>query len=305
MNYTENQLKILEKLENLIEEAGSQNKAAQLIGISASAVSGIRKGEYTGNVDAVFSKLADYFGVKEEAELTYTEIKYADTSISHEIYKIIRVCHVKGGLAVACGDAGVGKTKAIRKYAEDYPTNTIVVTMNPCFTGVKSLLLILAAKVGADRSRSIADLWNSISSKLSDGTVIIFDEAQHMTLKDIEILRSFSDYFNDKGQKLGIAFVGNPETIYKMGVKKSEFAQIANRTKEIKVYSTTDIQREDIVKLFPLLNGKNNEIDFLWKIAQTHQGIRGVINLFSNAYDNENYTLAGLRAMANFMGIKF
>lgn len=305
MSYTENQNDILNKLECLIDNVGSQNKAAQLIGISASAISGIRKGEYNGNAEAVFSKLADYFGLKEEAQLTYNEIKYASTSISNQIYEIIRVCHVKGGLVIACGDAGIGKTKAIRKYAEDYPNKTITITMNPCITGAKSLLLTLAAKVGADRSRSISELWSSISSKLTDGTVIIFDEAQHMTLRDIEILRSFSDYFNDMGQTLGIAFIGNPETVYKMGVKKAEFAQIANRTKQIKIYSTTDIQRDDIIKLFPLLDGNDAETDFLWKIAKTHQGIRGVVNLFSNAYDNENYTLAGLKAMADFMEIRY
>ncbi len=303
MNYTEIQMNILGKLDEFIEETGSQNKAAQIIGISSSAISKIRKGEYGGNVDAVFKKLADYFGVKAEAELTYSEIDYAETYISSQIYDIIRICHVKGGLAIACGDAGIGKTKAIRKYAEDYSTNTVVITMNPCLTGVKSLLSTIAVKIGADRSRSVSELWNAIAEKLSDGMVVIFDEAQHMTLKNIEILRSFSDYFNDMGQTLGIVFIGNPETVYKMGVKKAEFAQIANRTKQIKIYTTNQVKREDIEKLFPILTGHDTEIDFLWKVSKSHQGIRGAVNLFSNAYDNENYTIAGLKAMAEFMEI--
>lgn len=304
MDYTEFQINILEKLNALISET-SQAKAAQLTGISASAISTLRKGEYKGSTETVFRKLAEYFGVKEEAELTYSEVEYANTSISGQIYDIIRICHVKGGLAIACGDAGIGKTKAVRKYASDYSTNTVVVTMNPCLTGVKSLLCTLAGRLGADRSHSIPDLWNAIVSKLTDGMVIIFDEAQHMTLKDIEILRSFSDYFTDKGQTLGIVFIGNPETVYKMGVKKAEFAQIANRTKQIKIYSTSEIQRDDIEKLFPILKGHDKEIDLLWKIAKTHQGIRGTVNLFSNAYDNENYTYAGLKAMAEFMNISY
>ena len=305
MNYTDYQINILGKLETLIEETGSQNKAAQLIGISAAAVSGLRKGEYGGNVDAVFKKLANYFGVKEEAELTYTEVGYANTYISSEIYDIIRTCHVKGGLAIACGDAGIGKTKAVRKYASDYSTNTIVITMNPCLTGVKSLLCILADKLGVDRSHSISDLWSAIVSKLTDGMIIIFDEAQHMTVKDIEILRSFSDHFGDMGQTLGVAFVGNPETAYKIKVEQAKFAQIANRAKQTKVYATSEIKREDIEKLFPILEDRDKEIDLLWRIAKTHQGIRGAVNLFSNAYDNENYTYAGLKAMAEFMNISY
>ncbi|MCM1530519.1 MAG: ATP-binding protein [Alistipes sp.] len=139
--------------------------------------------------------------------------------------------------------------------------------------------------------------------KLSDGIVLIFDEAQHLTLKDIEVLRSFSDYFNDKGQTLGICFIGNLETVARIGSKKAEFAQIANRTKQRKIYLKSEIQRDDIKKLFPILESENKEkeIDFLFQIAQTQQALRGTVNLFSNAYDNKNYSYNGLVAMAKFM----
>lgn len=55
--------------------------------------------------------------------------------------------------------------------------------------------------------------------------------------------------------------------------------------------------------LFPILanNEMLSEIEFLWKIAQTQQAIRGAVNLFSNAYDNGKYDLQGLVAMAKFM----
>lgn len=300
--YTQHQLELLEKVENLKKEKNlSQNAVGQLVGVSGTALSQIKNGKYNANPQKIFDTLAGYFGVKEKTEITYSEVEYANTSISCQIYDIIRICHVKGGLAIACGDAGIGKTKAIRKYESEHPTNTVVVTMNPCLTGVKSLLTTLAEKVGADRSRSVSELWNAIVSKLTDGMIIIFDEAQHMSFKNIEILRSFSDYFDSLNQTLGICFIGNPETVYRMGVKKAEFAQITNRTKQLKIYSTAEIKRDDIEKLFPILAGCDKEIDLLLKIARTRQGIRGTVNLFSNAYDNENITYEGLIAMAKFM----
>lgn len=173
--------------------------------------------------------------------------------------------------------------------------------MNPCLTGVKTLLSILADTIGSEHPYSIPKLYAAIQNKLSDGMVLIFDEAQHMTLKNIEILRSFSDDFDNRNQTLGIVFIGNPETIYRMGVKKAEFAQIANRAKQMKIYSTAEIQRSDIEKLFPVLSGHEKEIDYLYSVAQTKQGIRGTVNLFSNAWDNENITYEGLVAMAKFM----
>ncbi len=105
--------------------------------------------------------------------------------------------------------------------------------------------------------------------------VMIFDEAQHLTLKDIEVLRSFSDYFNDKKQTLGICFIGNTETIARVGSKRAEFAQIANRTKQSKTYSRAEILKDDIKKLFPILESEHmdKEIDFLHRIARTPQAI--------------------------------
>ena len=48
---------------------------------------------------------------------------------------------------------------------------------------------------------------------------------------------------------------------------------------------------------------KEKEIDFLYHISQTPEALRGVVNLFSNAYDNDNYTYEGLVAMAKYMDI--
>ena len=48
---------------------------------------------------------------------------------------------------------------------------------------------------------------------------------------------------------------------------------------------------------------QEKEIDFLHRITQTEQALRGAINLFSNAYDNENITYEVLVAMAKFMDI--
>lgn len=301
--YNTEQMELLARVDALAKETGSQNKACGLLGISAAVISSIKNEKYKGDVNGVFVKLAEYFGLKSEASATYSEIRYAPTYISSQVYDIIRICQVKGGLAVACGDAGIGKTKAARKYIEDHPTNSVLITINPCLTSIKSVLKLIADRVGASPERSRDELWYAIANKLSDGMVVIIDEAQHLTLKTIEVLRSFADYFADRGQTLGICFIGNLETINRMGSKKADFAQISNRTKQKTVYTTKQIQRQDIIKLFPLLEQehKNAEIDLLWKVAQTPQAVRGAINLFSNAYDNENYSYSGLMAMAKHM----
>lgn len=307
MMYTREQQELLEKVEALKKEKNlSQNAVGQLIGVSGTALSQLRNGKYAANPQKIFDTLAGYFGVKEKAKFTYAEIEYAPTSISEQVYATITLCQKKGGLAVACGDAGIGKTKAAQKFVSDNPSNSFLITINPCLTNTKSLLKTIADRIGAGQEKSNNELWHSIAGKLSDGKVLIFDEAQYLTVKAIEVLRSFSDYFNDKGQTLGICFIGNAETITRMGGKKAEFAQIANHTKQRKIYRNIEIQRDDICKLFPILEAENMnaEIDFLLRIARTPQALRGAINLFSNAYDNENFSYAGLVAMAKFMDME-
>ncbi len=307
MEYTIHQQELLDKIKKRMQENNlSQAEVAAQIGISKAAMSQLLSGTYKASPQKMFDSIESYFDVKERTQQTYKEVSYADTHISTEVYDVIGVCHAKGGLAIAAGDAGIGKTKAAQHYVEEHPTNSVLITVNPCLTSIKAELNELAERLGAPSEHSRDRLWKAIISKLSDGMVLIFDEAQHLTLKTIEVLRSFSDYFNDRGQTLGICFIGNMDTVAHIGSKKAEFAQIANRTKQTKIYTRHRIERSDIVKLFPILQEGNmeKEIEYLLHIARTPQALRGAINLFSNAYDNENYSYAGLVAMAKFMDME-
>lgn len=272
MEYTEQQQALLQKVTALQQEKQlSQNALGKLLGISGTALSQLRNGKYQADPQRMFDILESYFGVKEQTEQTYQEVPYADTSISEEIYDVISVCQIKGGLAVAAGDAGIGKTKAARHYVALHPENSILMTMNLCLINIKAVLNLLADKLNLSPGRSKDALWYAIVQKLKDGMVLIFDEAQHLNLKTIEVLRSFSDYFADRGQTLGICFIGNLDTVTKMGSQKAEFAQISNRTKQRKTYLRSQIQRSDIEKLFPILVQENKELelDFLLQTART------------------------------------
>ena len=123
-------------------------------------------------------------------------------------------------------------------------------------------------------------------------------------MKVIETLRGFSDYFADRGQTLGICFVGNSTTISKFGGKQDAvFEQIANRTIQRPIFNTKQIKKSDMELLFPLLVGQDMEIEFLLGIAQTKQAIRGAMHLFSNAYDNGDISYDGLVNMAKHMNM--
>lgn len=123
-----------QQLRDYIDSVGSQSKAATALGWSTAALSTYLNGKYKGNLENFERSLQEAFGNKTAAEqLKSADVSgvYKSTSISKGVYETIRLCHLKGGLAIECGDAGIGKTMACRKYADDYPTTAIYVTVNP------------------------------------------------------------------------------------------------------------------------------------------------------------------------------
>ncbi len=285
-----------QKLEEYITEVGSQSKAANNIGYSTGTLSTYRKGTYNGDVEKFENRLREFFDLKNEAQTLYAAPDYVPTSISEGVYATIRMCHLKGGLADECGDAGIGKTKAALKYAAEYPGSAIYVTVNPCVSSLNAFLKLLCRQLKLPTGRK-DDMWMEIDAALRGGRrVLIIDEAQHLPIKTIEAIRAFTD----DNPELGVTLIGNPETVTN-GRSRPAFAQIRNRTKLINIRRTLEVTKSDVKLLFPALAGHDKEIDLMHTIARSEQGIRGAVNLYSNARDNEDTSYQGLMAMAKTM----
>jgi len=294
--YTEEQEALLVKCRELADKVGGQNKAAELLGVNAGALSQLLAHTYAANPARQFEKIAAYFAVKDDSARNWKAVDYVDTYISTAAYDVLRLCQARGGISIICGDAGIGKTKAVEKYVKDHPTNAVMVTVNECFARSKSLLGLIADTIGAPHEKSMDGLWRSIVGKLSDGMILIIDESQNLSMKTVDMLRSFSDYFEARGQTVGICLVGNAETAGKFGSRASALAQVKNRTKYTATFVSAKIQYSDIVKLFPNYRPGTDDmaIDFLLRIARTDQGIRGCVNLVSSAHGNEDTSYEGL-----------
>ncbi len=299
---TEKQANAIKQFEELAVRVGSEKKAGQLIGVSSSIISQLRSGKYNGAIEKQFERLYTYFETKSKAADKYSEVEYAPTTISEVVYQTLENVKIKGGFAFVTGDAGIGKTKALRKFSADNELNCVMITINPCTKSTKAVLKMLALELGLPISQSRDDLWMSIAAKLHDGMVIAVDEAQLLTYGSIETLRSFADFFGERGQTLGVALVGNDGIREKIeGRSREQYRQVSNRAWQRQQLRTLDVRREDIEMLIPILNGKDREIEFLHKIAQTAEGVRGAVRLFGNAYDAGSYDLDGLIKMVKMM----
>jgi hypothetical protein len=72
-----------------------------------------------------------------------------------------------------------------------------------------------------------------------------------------------------------------------------------------RLYSTREVKAEDVKALFPKLaeDGQKKEASFLHGICQSKWGIRGAVNVYNNAVNNEDISYTGLYSMARNMGI--
>ncbi len=308
-----------EKLEEYLNAEGlSQAKAAPIIGISAGVLSQYRRSIYDkGDIKEVEKKLEEFFKIKEEqAENTRNRETfgisrgYVPTSISESAYKLIRYCQLEKGIVVIDGDAGIGKTKAAAKFLQDNPATSVYIKAAPSTSSVRSLLKVIAKALKLSENQRTEDLSAMIQEKLKNtDKVLIIDEAQNLKFLALEEIRNWVDEDPFTGKPgIGIVLIGNDEVYNKMlGKQEAVFSQQFNRTRLHGRYRTSDIKLSDVAKLFPVLGdkGREQELSYLHAISHSKWGIRGMVNVFNNAVNNEDISLDGLQKMANTMGIRF
>lgn len=304
--YSEEQCGVLKKLEWFIISKKSAGRAGKALGVSPSVLSGIRNCSYNGKVDEFFRDFETYSELKTETKKTriYKDIEYAPTSISETVYQTLRSVHLNGECEIIMGDAGIGKTRSIRKYTSDYSRNTVSITPGYADSTVRGVLMLLADSLGISGISSLNALHRAVCGKLRDGMLIVVDEAQHLSFKAIDHLRTISTGFTENGETLGVAFVGNPSLKKHFTDKKlSESGQVWNRAGFRPEFHSEDVKYEDIRLLFPELAAgkKEAELKFLYAISQTNgEGIRRAVLFYRNAYNQNdgNVTIDDLASLA-------
>ena len=303
--YKDEQLDLFKKMERFIIESGSAGKAAKALGQSGSTVSDIRNCKYKGDVQKIFSIIASHLTLKnEQRSLIYKGTDYVPTSVSEYMYQVIRGVHIAGECELITGDTGVGKSRTISKYASDYPENTIVVNASYAESSIIGILRAIAAQLGINGLNRLHDLNSAVLSRLHDGMLIIIDEAQHLKFPAVDHLRSLSDIFTDRGETMGVCFVGNPSFMRHFDDRKLPVTgQVFNRANLRPYVRAADVKLEDIKLLFPELvsQKKNAEIKFLYAVAQTNgECIRRAIKFYRTAYnmDGGNVSIERLAELA-------
>lgn len=207
----------------LLDTGKKQVDVAAELGISGALVSSFLAGTYK-TPHTMIPKVRALLEMHAKKAVAPKAPDFAETSVSRNVYNTIAYAHLRGVIAVVYGDAGVGKTCAVREYLKQNSL-ALAVTVAPTYASITGVNELLAEQLGV-RERVARRLTREIVMKLKgSGRVLIVDEAQHLTVRALNHLRCISD---ESG--VGIALIGNEEVYSKMrGSGQADFAQLFSR----------------------------------------------------------------------------
>lgn len=254
----------------------SQSGMAKELAISAGALSSYMNGKYP-TPEKITEKIAELMQIHAKKALAPKAPEYVETTVTNMVRQAIAYAHMRGVVSVAYGDAGVGKTTAVEQYLKENQL-AIGITIMPTYASLTGVNELLSEALGV-RERTDRKITREIINKLKgSGRVIIVDEAQHLTPRAIEHLRSISDK-----AKIGICFVGN-ERIYTnlLGNRRSEYAQLFSRIGVRKMVTVNTNTMDDIRHIFEGFELDDQSLDILYRISRTNYGLRGAVNVYIN-----------------------
>nr|DAN48311.1 MAG TPA: putative ATPase, putative transposase [Caudoviricetes sp.] len=205
----------------------NQTKLARGIGTSPASISMYLNGTYAekgGNYETIEPKIEAFLEVQEsKAQREELVLGFVSTKTTRRISEVMRDAHEAGDTVVIYGQAGLGKTQAVKNYCEKNPA-AILIEANPSFTALV-LMRKLAAAAKVSTVGSLNDLFESVSDRLRDsGRLIVVDEAENLPLRAIEIIRRLHD---DTG--CGLVLSGMPRLVANLRGKHGELVQLYSR----------------------------------------------------------------------------
>ena len=254
-----------EQVKHLIEDRGlSQSDVARAVGVSPTQISLYLKGSYAGNIDALEKKLKSYLhNLRMKDAEPEMEHKFVLTDTARTVINSAELCKIRGGLYVIYGDAGIGKSAAIRHFVESNP-DVIHDEANLSYT-TKVFFSKLHKRAGLDGIGALNKLFDDLVTKLrGSGRMVIIDEAEHLPYRALDLLRSLYD-----ATDIGLLLVGMPRLIANLRGNKSQFKQLYSRV-DLAIKAEPEKDAEQLETVQKLVNAYMPDSNGAWKEFAKH-----------------------------------
>ena len=201
----------------------SQAKAAQALGYSSGVISAYKSMTYNGDVKTLEKKISGWLK-REERRLDRLDVPVAETSTLEKIRRAITIAQDEGDIAVVIGEAGTGKTTALRQYAKE-SNSALLIEVDPSFSQV-TLMTEIARALGVEaKGGQNAVVERVIDALTGRDVVLIIDEADYLSDSSLELIRRV---INDKSHT-GVVLVGLPRLEFKIRNLRNDHQQLQSR----------------------------------------------------------------------------
>ncbi len=269
----------VKELQDFMEVSGkSQQQIAKEAALSTSVISQFLKGTYKGNNAEISATIQKYL------EMARLRMKETDHTCfyedMHNTKKVLFACyhaHRYGDMALVYGDAGAGKTRALKHYAAEHP-GVVMVTANACTSSAFSILQLIGRKTGKTLAGKKEILMASLVDYFKNtGRLVIIDESDHLTMAALQAVRNLNDQTG-----IGIILAGNSRIYTQMlqGAKCSELEQLRTRI-VLRRRVTNEYTMQEFKEMFPEV--PENCYPYLIQLA-ADESLRSVNKLLELAY---------------------
>ena len=276
-------------------EAGlTQAEISRQSEVAQSVLSSYLKGTYTGDNDAPAQKLTKWLaGRRRAAELKArlpVHPVFQPLHTSQRFMVLFTMAMETGRMVQITGSPGVSKTASARQFCAG-ENRAWLATMDPSSAGVPTMLLEVLEAMGVEDAKGTPQILSKMVLKRASEakSLIIIDEAQHLSDKALEQLRAINDMARARGRSVGLVLLGNEKVAGKIGGtgNRAEFAQVSSRIAQRRHVVKPDAR--DVTTLAQAWADANREhldkaaIDFCQVIAARPGGLRNIEMTFENA----------------------
>lgn len=189
-------------LEQYIEDTGlSQAAVAKQLVKSATTINQYLKGTYKGDVTAIDEAVAELVARYQVKDATSD---FVQTASATRILEVCDMAHRLSCMNMIIGDAGLGKTTALKHYAAT--TKNVLLIETDTTYSVRMLLSEICRVSGIIAPRGNPSMMSAIIDRLRDSKrLLIIDEAELLNYRALETVRRIHDKTN-----IGIVFAGMP-----------------------------------------------------------------------------------------------
>jgi general secretion pathway protein A len=250
-----------------------------------------------------------FYGIKEAPFSIVPSARFLYLSERHReaLHYMLAGVNDGGGLALLTGEVGTGKTTLMRSLLAQLPNETqVALILNPALSA-QDLLLSLCDElsIGVKEAASYKTLIDSLNRHLLANhakgwqTVLLVDEAQHLSADVLEQLRLLTNLETDARKLLKVVLIGQPELQWLL--QQEKLRQLAQRiTSRYHLLPLTPVEVAQYVRYrlqaveCPHAVFSDNALSL---IAKSTQGIPRVINLVCDkamqlGAENQEYTVS-------------